>query len=64
MKTLRFNLDKIIRGGIKLLMLTGVAFTVTACYGVMPPPELLDNEEYQADTQKVEQQLMVEEVVE
>ena len=45
-------------------MLTGVVFTVTACYGVMPPPELQDNEEYQADTQKVEQQLMVEEVVE
>ena len=50
------------RGGIKLLMLTGVAFTVTACYGVMTPPELQDNEEYQADTQKVEQQLMSEEV--
>ena len=62
MKTLRFSLDKIIRGGIKLLMLTGVAFTVTACYGVMTPPELQDNEEYQADTQKVEQQLMSEEV--
>jgi starvation-inducible outer membrane lipoprotein len=61
MKSVRFCFDKVMRAGIKLAMLTGVAFTVTACYGV--PPERqnwYDDQEYQADTQQVEQQLTIE----
>lgn len=34
---MRTLLDKIIRAGIKVLMLTGITFTVTACYGTPPP---------------------------
>jgi len=50
------------RAGIRLAMLTGVAFTVTACYGVPPQNrDWLDDPAYQADTQQVEQQLAVEE---
>lgn len=30
-------IDKFLQGAIRLVMLTGVAFTVTACYGT--PPE-------------------------
>ena len=30
-------IDRFFQGAIRLVMLTGVAFTVTACYG--PPPE-------------------------
>lgn len=33
---MRTLLDKILRTGIKVLMLTGITFTVTACYA--PPP--------------------------
>ena len=40
MKIFRTQLDTLVRAGIKLVMLTGVAFTVTACYGV--PPEALE----------------------
>ena len=56
--SIRFSFDKLMRAGIKLAMLTGVAFTVTACYGV--PPRNWDNEAYEADTQQVEQQLVIE----
>ena len=35
---LRQAIDKIMQGAIRLVMLTGVAFTVTACYG-LPPEE-------------------------
>ena len=54
---MRNLLDKFLQAGIRLLMLTGVAFTVTASYG--PPPEHLygAEPEYQADQQKLEQQL-------
>ena len=61
MQTIRFCFDKMMRAGIKLAMLTGVAFTVTACYGV--PPEnrkWYEEEAYRTDTQQVEQQLSVE----
>ena len=62
MKKTRICFDKIMRAGIKLAMLTGVAFTVTACYGVPPQNrDWLDDPAYQADTQQVEQQLAVEE---
>ena len=66
MQTIRFCFDKIMRAGIKLAMLTGVAFTVTACYGTPPPERYYDRPDYQTDTQLVEQQVSVEtdEVVE
>jgi hypothetical protein len=65
MQTIRICFDKIMRAGIKLAMLTGVAFTVTACYGVPPRGgEWEEDPAYQADTQMVEQQLMPEEVAE
>lgn len=53
---MRTLLDKILRGSIKLCLLTGVAFTVTACYGT-PPREYYNEPEYQADTQQVEKHL-------
>ena len=30
--------DRFLKGAIKLCMLTGVTFLVTACYGVAPEP--------------------------
>ena len=59
MKIFRTQLDTLVRAGIKLAMLTGVAFTVTACYGV--PPEVRhwsEDPDFQSDTQKIEQQLV------
>ena len=53
---MRTLLDKILRGSIKLCLLTGVAFTVTACYGT-PPREYYNEPEYQEDTQQVEKHL-------
>lgn len=56
---MRELLDKIFRAGIKLCMLTGVAFTVTACYGVPPDKrEWYNDPSYEADTQQVEQQVL------
>ena len=58
-------IDNIFRWSIKLAMLTGVTFTMTACYGVVPN-QYAEDEEYQADTQRVEQVLAApeEEIVE
>ena len=54
MKTLiRFGFDRIYKAAIKLAMLTGVTFTMTACYGT-PPVRYIDDEAFQADTQRVE----------
>lgn len=39
---LRVFIDKIFRGAIRLVMLTGVAFTVTACYGLPPEQRYYD----------------------
>ena len=61
MQTIRFCLDKILRASIRLAMLTGVAFTVTACYGVVPRD--WEDPAYQADTQQVEQQLTIDEEI-
>ena len=36
---LRPLFDKILQSGIRLVMLTGVTFTVTACYGLPPGPQ-------------------------
>ena len=55
---IRYTFDKICRVGIKMLMLTGVAFTMAACYG--PPPEgyHFENEpEWQNDQQQLEKRL-------
>ena len=59
MKNIRFSFDNFMRASIKFFTLTGVAVTVTACYG--PPPGGWDDPSYQADTQQVEQQLTIEE---
>jgi hypothetical protein len=60
MQTIRFCFDQIMRAGVKLAMLTGVTFTMTACYGVVPS-QYVDDETYQTDTQQMEQILVVEE---
>ncbi len=55
---MRNLLDKILQAGIKLCLLTGVAFTFAACYA--PDPNFRDWEEpeqYKQDQQKLEQQL-------
>ena len=54
---MRTFLDKILRLGIKLCMLTGVTFIFAACYGPGPREEWYNDPEYQADQQQVEQQL-------
>ena len=59
MQPIRFSFDKAMRAGIKLLMLTGVTFTVTACYGPMIPPDEREPE-YQEDSLRLEQQLAIE----
>lgn len=56
---MRFLLDKIFRACIKLCMLTGVTFLVTACYAPANPPEMYDDT-YRRDQQQVEQQLAQE----
>ena len=53
---MRLLLDKIFRASIKLCMLTGVAFTVTACYGPYYEPSRED-EKYWQEQQQLEQQL-------
>ena len=54
---MRRLLDKILRASIKVCLLTGVAFTVTACYAPANPPEI-DDPHRQADQQQLEQQLV------
>jgi hypothetical protein len=51
---MRALLDKIIRAGIKLCMLTGVTFLVTACYAPANPPDIY-GEEYKKDHDRMEQ---------
>ena len=52
---MRILWDKILRFGIKLCMLTGVAFTFAACYA--PAPGSWEEPEYQEAQQQVEQQI-------
>lgn len=54
---MRTLIDKILRAGIKLCLLTGVAFTFAACYAPAPLPEEYNAPDYQAAQQKMEQQL-------
>ena len=57
---LRKLFDYVCRTGIKAVLLTGVAFTMAACYG--PPPERhwQDEPAFQEDQEKVEDSLSVE----
>ena len=54
---MRTTLDHLLRLGIKLCMLTGVAFTFAACYGPAPDRWIYEDPEYQQDRQQVEQKL-------
>ena len=54
---MRDLLDKMLRWGIKLCMLTGVAFIFAACYGPGPQEEWRNEPDYQTDQQQMEQQL-------
>ena len=54
---MRALVDKILRAGIKLCMLTGIAFTFAACYAPAPMPEDYNEPEFQQEQQKVEMQL-------
>ena len=51
--------DKIMRVGIKLCLLTGVAFTFAACYGPAPDPERWPQNapEYQQEQEELEAKL-------
>lgn len=49
-------LDKILRSGVRLCMLTAVAFTVTACYGAPNNASVYDDE-YVEDTALMEEQI-------
>ena len=49
---MRTLLDKILRTGIKVLMLTGITFTVTACYAP-PPPDYYNPPEQEELEQRV-----------
>ena len=56
---MRTLIDRIFKAGIKLCLLTGVAFTFAACYGPAPGNywEWENEPEYQKDQEQVEQQL-------
>lgn len=54
---MRALLDKMLSWGIKVCMLTGVAFTFAACYGPPPEGKWWNDPDYQSDQQQVEQQL-------
>ena len=54
---MRTLIDKILRAGIKLCLLTGVAFTFAACYGTVPPDHWPNEPDYEQAQQKMEQQL-------
>ena len=57
-KTTREWFDRLCRSAIKMLMLTGVTFTMATCYG--PPPERQYGEEpeWQEDQEQVENTLI------
>ncbi|MBQ7531686.1 MAG: hypothetical protein IJT12_08250 [Paludibacteraceae bacterium] len=48
----RLFIDRIFRGAIRLVMLTGVAFTVTACYGLPPEQRYYDRYPEGPETQQ------------
>lgn len=54
---MRTLLDRLLKMGIKLCLLTGVAFTFAACYAPAPMPEDYDEPANQEARQKMELQL-------
>lgn len=56
---MRTFIDRIFKAGIKLCLLTGVAFTFAACYGPVygPDREWLNDPDYLEDQEQAEQQL-------
>lgn len=54
---MRKFIDRLLRTGIKLCLLTGVAFTFAACYGPAPIPEPYNAPDFDQAQQKLEQQL-------
>ncbi|MBR6017605.1 MAG: hypothetical protein IK073_03170 [Paludibacteraceae bacterium] len=54
---MRLLLDKILQTGIRLCMLTGIAFTVTACYAPVRDPEMEEWMRHNEDSLKVESQI-------
>jgi len=56
MKTFRFATDRLFQGLIRLCMLTGVTFLVTACYGVQPQY----SQEEEAEVAQIEDTLLHE----
>ena len=56
---MRKLIDHILQTGIKLCLLSGVAFTFAACYGPAPNPERWEKNapEFRQDQQQLEQQL-------
>ena len=54
---MRKLIDTFLRFGIKLCLLTGVAFTFAACYGPAPERYWQNEPDFQNDRQKMEQQL-------
>lgn len=55
---MRVLIDRTLRLGIKLCMLTGVAFTFASCYG-LPPKEApwYNDPVYQQEQEQVDQQI-------
>lgn len=51
---IRTGWDKLLQGGIRLCMLSAVAFTVTACYG-LPPEERYWNYPDQPEQDSIQQ---------
>ena len=54
---MRAIVDKILRAGIKLCLLTSVAFTFAACYGPGPYP-YGEDPQFQEDQKQLAQQIM------
>lgn len=54
---MRKLIDTFLQFGIKLCLLTGVAFTFAACYGPAPERNWKNEPDFQEDQQKMEQQL-------
>jgi len=54
---MRNLLNTLLQSGIKLCLLTGVAFTFAACYAPAPIPEHYNAPEFQQDRNRVEHQL-------
>lgn len=54
---MRKLIDQFLQMGIKLCLLTGVAFTFAACYGPAPERRMQNEPDFQKDQQKMEQQL-------